>query len=473
MKNRSLVFLSCFLGLFAGQAKAFTLDDYLNIVLKNNGHFQSVEESRKTAETRYQQGDLELSPFLTASAFYQDDKSNQYGVSSLTSHQQIRQYSLGLSKKFSTGTQASVQGNIQAVNALGVASQTPFAAENHIGTLAFSLTQSLWKDFGGANTRLRWERESLQKDLEINSLELQKRNLLIEAESLFWDFLYIKNELQVREASLERARKIETWVRSRVANGIGDRADLLNAQGLVATRELQLISSRDEMRALEEKMRNQLGLQNQESLPVFAGNIEMERRLQDFLTGSGEKVTRIDAYLSAKEVDVKSVVALEAKEKVKPDLNLQATYKTNSYESTDSKAFERISNSEKPVFGIGVQFSWALDWDAKNAVRSTAQSEALAAKLKLEQRQKEASSSWLEIQRRHQELNKRIEAAKKLAEIQVAKSGAEREKLSKGRTVTSQVITAEQDAAEAQLNLAKLSAEQRKLESSVRLFVKF
>lgn len=474
--------------LMATSAQSISLEQYLDLVSHKSKSYQSIEESLRAASTRYDQGDLELSPYLTASGYYQDDKSNQYGVGVLTNHQQLRQYSLGLAKKFSSGTQASVTGNVQAINAQGVASGSPYSAENHIGTMSFSLSQSLWKDFFGESTRLRWQRESAQKELEISSVELQRRSLLAEAEATYWDLMYYQSELQVRESSLERARKIESWVKSRVENGIGDKADLLNAQGLVASRELQLIGTKDDLKALQEKIRLQMGLNPEEILPNFEGNIKMERKLNDLVDGvrthtsgdsssgasqttAGSRILRLDAWLTSLEADAKGVLALEAEEKVKPDLTLQTIYKTNSYETTDSSAFNRISNSDKPVFGVGLNFSWALDWGATGAVKSTARSEALAARLKKEQKILEGESAWKELSRRHKELGARIRAATQLAEIQTSKAAAEREKLSKGRTVTSNVITAEQDAAEAQLNLAKLNAEQRKLEGSARLFV--
>ena len=50
--------------------------------------------------------------------------------------------------------------------------------------------------------------------------------------------------------------RIESWVRRRVSDGIGDRADLLNAQALVATRELQLMNTKDEWVANLKQIRN-------------------------------------------------------------------------------------------------------------------------------------------------------------------------------------------------------------------------
>jgi hypothetical protein len=49
---------------------------------------------------------------------------------------------------------------------------------------------------------------------------------------------------------------------------------------------------------------------------------------------------------------------------------------------------------------------------------------------------------------------------------------SEQDKLAKGRTITSQVITAEGDVAESELSLIKLLTEQRKLEAQAKMFIK-
>lgn len=452
--------------------QAMNLQEYLNAVQGKNKNLLSIEVNKEAAETRYQQGDLELSPYLSARGFYQDDKSTQYSTNSVINHQQIRQYSLGLSKKFSTGTQASVTSSLQAVNSEGVAGASAINAENHTGTLGVGLSQSLWKDFLGEQTQLRWKRESLQKKMEISSVDLQKRQFLADAEGAYWDYIYLQSELELRKSSLERAKRIEAWVSSRVSNGIGDKADILNAQGLVAGRELELIGTRDELRTLQEKLALQLELKPEEAFPNIEGDLGALRGIEKLIDGSGQKITRLDAYLSTLDSEVKSVAASEATEKVKPDLTLDAQYKTNGYDSTDSATLNKMTNSDKPTFGIGMTFTWALDWDSKSAVRTTAAKDALTAQYKKEKKAQEGESAWRELSRRHFELTARIKAATELARVQVAKAAAERDKLSKGRSVTSNVITAEQDAAESELTLAKLKAEQRKLESMGRLFVR-
>jgi outer membrane protein TolC len=452
---------------------AMTLDEYLRAVQKKNHTFQSLEASTEAATSRSQQGDLELSPILSASGSYLDDKSlTSLGTAVLT-HNQVRQYNLGLAKKFSTGTQASITGTVQGINTDGTAGATNLSMENHVGTLGVSVSQSLWKDFFGTSTTLRHEREKSQAQLERTGYNLQAKQVLVEAESAFWDLMYLQQELQLRKASLERARKIEGWVKNRANNGIGDRADILNAQGLVASRELQLVMTRDDLKAAEEKFADQIEWDRSQPIPELQGNLEQVRPLKNFVDGEqAGRVVRLDTYISVLDAEVKKVGAREAEEKVTPDLVLAGQYKTNGYDTTDSKALAKMTDKDYPVSFVGLTFSWALDWDSKGAVKNSAQKDALAAQLKKEKSLLDSETAWREINRRHAEMSARIQAAMNLSHIQTAKAAAERDKLSKGRSITSNVITAEQDAADAELTLTKLKAEQRKLESQSRLFVK-
>lgn len=475
MNKEVCILTTAFLALvlaLSQSASALTLDEYLAEVQKKNKTFLSLESSLEAASLRYEGANLELSPILSAGGSYLDDKSQQFSAGGAINHNQVRQYSLGLSKKFSTGTQASIIGAVQAINLEGSSTSGSFASEFHTGTMGFSLSQSLWKDFFGRSTRLRWQREASQREFEKTGYNLQAKQALIEAESAFWNLMYLQQELEIRKASLARARKIEGWVRRRANNGIGDRADVLNAQGLVAARELELLGSQDELKAAEKKFADQLELPANTAVPRLEANIEQVRPLKNFVSGEQGRVVRLDTYLSVLDAQVKKINAQESVESIRPDVVLEGQYKTNGYDTTDSGAISKMNQKDYPVSSIGVTLTWALDWDSKNAIRDSARADALAAQLKKDRQLLESQTAWEEINRRHRELSAKIQLATTLSRVQTAKAEAERAKLSKGRSITSNVILAEQDAADAELTLTKLKAEQRKLESQGRLFVK-
>lgn len=456
-------------------AQALTLDEYLNEVRAKNGMVRSFQDSKEAAQSRRVQGNLELSPILQMRAAKVTDKKLQVQGTSVVNQLDSSDYTLSLAKKFSTGTQAAISLGVNDLSINGTnIGVTPSQALNQsfsTGYLGLSLSQSLWKDFFGNGVRLRQEREGRIEATELQGLNLQERQTLIEAESAFWDHLYLKEELDQRKQSLERAKKIEGWVKNRASNGIGDKADVYNSQGLVALRELQLLASQDEFKASEVRLRNVLELKGDEKLPDIKGDISKERKLGEFVSGDAAgRVVRMDAYLSVLESDVKSIVAREVEDGMRPDLVLEGSYKTNSFENDPNSALNKVSDQSRPTTAVALRFSYPLDWGVTGAAKNAARMEAKAAELRRDRKLLESDSSWSEFTRRHDEMGRKIKAATLASRLQTLKSNAERDKLSKGRSVTSQVVIAEQDAAESLLTLTRFQVEQRKMEAQAQLF---
>lgn len=481
--NKNKLFFYIMVGMSAlSWGSTMTLEQYLERVKAQNKTVQSLMKSIEVAEHRRVSTDISLSPILTAQGLYMDDmKPNATMPYYMVTETKGNMYSLGLAKQFSTGTQGSVSANLndlsmnvtdRMTNPAGVKSNMNLGT----GGATVSLSQSLWKDSFGRATRLRHEREGYSENLEKASQEILLQQVLIEAEAGYWDFLYLQDELKQRKESLDRARRIETWVHRRVDNGIGDKGDLLNAQGLVAARELQLLVSEDELTAMKKKMADVLELDHQEVLPEMTDDMRKIRAVS-FTKKMDERVRvlRLDTYLAVLESKAKTVGASEVEEAYRPDLTLAGSYSTNSYDTINgvSGAASKITDTSMPTTNIVMKLTWALDSEVKDAVKNVAKKEALASTLKKEQKFIESDTSWAELKRRHSELTKKIQAAKIMMDIQKQKALVEQDKLTKGRTVTSQVITAEQDAAEAELTLTKLFSEQRKLESQSRLFTSF
>lgn len=460
----------------ASSASALTLDGFLQRVQEKHLSVKSLNAQKEASDSRLVAGDVGLAPILSLKASILDDKNIQSLGGYLTDHTKATEYSLGLAKKFSTGTNAQVLASVTETQLVGTnLTATPpqgFDQTFARGSLGISVSQSLWKDGFGAATSLRREREALVSQAEKQSYDLQLKQLMIDAESAYWDYLYQQEELSQRKDSLQRAKRIESWMQKRVGNGIGDDSDLLNAQGLVAGRELQLLASQDESLAVEKKMRDLLELAGDETLPDVTGDLRSNRKLEQMISShQGGRRVRLDTYLSILEAKAKATAANEIADAYRPDLVLEGQYKTNSNENRMTDAANKISDSSRPTEAVALKLVWLLDSDLKNAAKQTAKSEALAANYKKDRKLLEGESAWQEMNRRHSELSKKILAADLAANIQTKKAAAQRDKLSKGRAITTDVVTAEQDAAESLLLVTKLRAEQRKLEAQGRLFV--
>ncbi|MBK9322926.1 MAG: TolC family protein [Bdellovibrionaceae bacterium] len=469
---KRLLSLSIFVvGLLPASIYAMTLEEYLVGVMKKNKEFQSYDLGKEIAEDRRVAGDLSLSPVLTLDGGYLSDAKlpQTSGGTKLVASQ----YNVGLSKQYASGTSLGVTGNLQQLRISNPVLPT-VPGDYSTGTLGVQIVQSLWKNSFGHGTRLRQERETLTATLEKESFNLKQRQILYAAESAYWDYLYLQEELVQKSDSLERAKRIEAWLKRRYRDGINDKADFLNAQALTASRELSLSIIRDQALASEKVLRDFLEMNTDEKVPSFSSDFKQTRRINEFLTGvpSG-RIVRLDAHLSELEARMKSFAAKETKDSLRPDLTFQGSYATNSYSTLSTNdALSRISKAETPTVQLGIKLSYMFDSESKVSKEALSRKEALAAQIQSEKKALESESSWLELQRRYGELLKQIETAERLNKIQLSRAKELTLKLSRGRAVTSDVVTSEEEASSSSLSLNRMRAEARKIEAQSRLFIR-
>nr|BFD66684.1 hypothetical protein HAGR004_17060 [Bdellovibrio sp. HAGR004] len=459
----------------AWHPQVFSIDlrEYLKVVIEKNKSVQALDVSKEAAEDRKTSGDIELVPVLTAGVGYLNDKSPLGQFAQLGGTQTTaKDLKLGLMKRFSTGTDVSITASASEVENEGTLLNPAFSRFAY-GSLGVGLEQSLWKDSFGNATSLRWERQDAVTAAEVGKYDLQKKLLLIDAEAAYWDYVYQNENLRIGRASLERARRIESWTRRRVNDGISDRADLLSAQALVSARQLQLISAEDDMAAAKRRIRDFMELGDSEPIPEITGNISQARTLSSMVDGKGARVVALDAYLASLNSKAMSLVAKETEDGYRPDLVLSGAYNTNNFQvgKTVGDAASKWTDTELPTWKVGLNLIYLFDTDVKNAAQSAARKDALAAKLQSERKMLDSESAWVEINRRYSEMNKRIDAATQIARLQADAAKAQTDLFNKGRSITANVINAEEDAADAELNLTKLKSEQRKMEAQARLFI--
>ena len=459
--------------LSASAAQAMNLPEFLQAVEQKHGTLKSLEASEEAATDRRTAGDLDLVPSLLLNATYTDDKRfpNQFFQLGAT-ETKTTAYTLGLNKKFSSGTTVGLSANAMEFENPGATNLAPGLYFDKFGTgsLGITLSQSLWKDFFGAGTRLRWEREMQTERAEKGGIDLQRRQLLVQAEATFWDYIYGQEDLRIRQSSLDRSQKILNWTKRRMDDGISDNADYYQSEALVASRQLQLLSSQDDFMTVQKTIRDLLELGPAETLPNIEGDLSARRSMNVFVQGKGH-IMQLDAYLSAVQAKARAAQAKEVEESYKPDLVLSGGYSTNSYEPNMNTAVKNWNETDKPTTNIGLKMVYLFDTDVKGAATGAARKDAMAAKLLSERKNLESDSAWSEINRHYNEMSRRIESAQNISVIQKKRADAEGKKFNQGRSITINVVNSEQDAAEAELSLNKMKAEQRKMEAQGRLFI--
>lgn len=455
--------------LITNSAWGLDLQGFLNQVESSSQSLQSAELKKQSAQEKRTAGDIELSPILSLDYGYLNDQKPTALPAFLGDKTVANSYSASLGKKFSTGTQ--VQLGLSGVSTK-IDGTTPPQEETSAGALSVAMSQSLWKDGFGKGTRLRQDRESYIEKMQSLSGELLRRSTLIAAEQAYWDYLIRKEELVVRRSSLERAKKLESWMARRVRDGIGDSSDSTQAKSLLELRDLELLDSEDELMAAKKKLAEVLSLADYTKVPEMEGNVSSVRGIPQMIGGADSSaIIRIDAKIAEADAKMKQTISHEVENALAPELNLAAKYSTNSQEDTLSEAVSQSSETDRPTYSVGLHFMWIIDGDYKNASKQSARHDSQSSELDWKQKRIESDHSWTELNRRHLELTKKIDSATRIAQLRKTIAKDEESKLSRGRTITSNVINAAQDADEAELTLIKLKSEQRKLEAQARMFM--
>jgi outer membrane protein TolC len=445
-----------------------TLSEYLKKAQETNQRYLSVDRGLQAAKRKLTASGLDYEPVLSLQYLKSSDESlpNQLG-----SKTDLTQQTVSLSKKFQTGTSLTLTG---ALNAFEYEGATPVAVAGGLdkytsGNLAISLRQSLWKDFFGRNSQRSLNRESKTYELEYRAADFERRRVNLQFESSFWDYLLAQEDLKLKKENLERASKLEKWTSARVGNGISDQSDLMNSKALISLRTLQYQTAQDELQAQEATLRDTLEMQDSDPLPVLVGDLEKSSSHIEVLAQRTE-VLPISSILAQLEAQVKTLVAQEKAESMKPDLSVFGTYASNSFNRESSAALSEIDDGKLAKSVIGVSFSMLLGTGAKGSFLDAAQLEAKASEVKAQKELSSGITNWKEFLRRYQVVKQNVIVLQDIAKYQEARARAERDKFSKGRTVTANVVTAETDAAEASVNLLRARSNLRKLEASSVLY---
>jgi len=453
------------LALFIQNAQAISIDEYIGLAKDKNPLLKSYQYSLEAADARLRAAEIDLSPVLTGNFTKSNDKSRP---SQLGTERESENYTLGLSKKFFTGTLLKLDASTGEFHNTGVL--LPGFDQYSTGAVGITVQQSLWKDFFGGGTRTKISRLEKLAEVEKLNAELQSRLALYDVESNYWDYALAQEDYRLKKANLERAQKIEKWTANRVGNGISDRADLMNAKALMALREAQFIAAEEELKSQEVRLRDNLQLTENEPTPQVNGDLGTARPYLINLIKM-KNVEKIEARLAALDAEARALVADETADTLRPDLSVFGNYTRTSYDRDHGQAVSDMTKDDYPKNTVGVNFSWVFESGAKSATRDAARKDALAAQLRSDKKRSEGKSSWTDLVRKYDVLKSSVSTLEKVANFQRERAKAEQDKLSKGRTVTANVVLAETDAAEAEINLLRTRSSLRKLEASSLFFI--
>ncbi len=478
-----------FLLLPIAQASDFLkLEDYLAQVKHEHLGFQGSMARSQGGELRSQEGKTLLAPTAFTQIQYTQDGRITPGSFIGYDHQKIKTFSFGVSQLTSFGLQAKLHYDIVSQSYIRPVLLFPgfdlnssfIRTSSAYASPVLELTQSLWSNGWGSSTRATQEQIESQALASSYNARFAARSELTQAEIYYWNLALARQNVFVQTEALDRAQKIYSWSVRRVKLHLADQSDAMQAEALLQTRELDLMTAKDLARNAARSFNSLRHLDSDDVKEILA-------TLDAQTLKSIELPTRASMRddVKAAEQNTKSAIAAAkiAIEKNKPTLDVFANLTLNGQPSSSlgvlngylpytdlSDAMSSSFSFNRPTAAVGLKFSLPLDLSTLSKSQKGWQQERQAAELLLDQKLFEQEQAWKELQQSLNETRKRLIISQKLEVIQESKLKNERKRLQSGRTTTYQVLLFEEDFLLSQLGRIREQAKLLTLIAQMKLF---
>lgn len=444
---------------------AVSLEDYLKYVSEHAEELRAVDMDIESLHKEIEARDLDLSPELSVELLKFWDKRP-----SLSSSRQIRGKSVEatLSKPLATGTTLSLSSSLETSD---YASNTD---EQNLISWQFGVTQSLWQNSFGRQTSFRRARDRHELQSRLLTLTMERQQLLSEFELMYWEITYRLEELKVRQENLERSQRIFAWTEERFKRSAAERVDVLQAQTLMLSRDMQLQLASETLESSQARLREKLGLKS-DLIPLME-ELDKERSLEE-LAAKADFAPAVPVLIESLQSKAQgnyltAVYQLES-DQLRPELELGYAYGrqglSSSFSTARRQAFSGSRDNEYQQ--IGVVFSMPLDLFLITKSRFAKQIAAKAQELRAVKAERQSAVDWQDIASTIARQQARLKTARMLASAQEEKSAQEQERYQKGRITTFQAVTVEQDAAESRLLVYQLLYQLRQTEVRGRMYI--
>ena len=430
---------------FSGQ---LSLADFLKQVENKNQSLVASKLITEGAELRENEGKLLFKPSIFAQAQSAVDKKPTTNVNSQGDRTDYDLMSAGIQKQFNFGLQSKLTYTISHTTIHDALPSFLPISNFHDGIASLELSQSLWRNFLG--------RESLSQETIVTSQSLVSKHsenykikaALSQAESLYWSLSQIRKVVKVQKESLERAQKIRTWNQNRLKSGLAESSDFLQSDANYKARDYEVKSTMQDLKNLQRSVNSIRGIDS-DLLDDELESIDSSKIRNLALPKKSELRDDTKAALEVQKI-AKASSALSM-EKNKPTFEVYGTYALNGRDPEAGKATTNSFKTNHDTKAIGLRFVSPLDFETLNDNISGYKKEQIAAEQNFQRKLFEQEQQWNDLTSKFEDAKIKLSLVEKIEEAQKIKASNERDRLSKGRTVTFQVLNFEQDYAQSEL----------------------
>ncbi len=448
-------------------AGTLTLDAYLQQVRAGNKAAQAAESLSRAGELKAAERITFQSPSFYATWMQSRDQKPTSNPAFMGSETNVDSLSWGIQQITPFGLVGKAGITTNHVMIEGASPQFLPLSDFYETRPQLEVSQSLWKNGFGRETRAQLDIIEGQALLAKHSEKLKSKFLMAEAEGSYWRLALAREALAAQKDSWSRAVKMRDWSAGRVKMSLADRADLLQSEAAVKGRELEMQVALDEEQSACRQFNSLRGMTGDKVSEALT------RLTTDTMEGMKEppRAGPREDVMAAREAEkLTKAAATLTREKYAPQVDLFATFAGNGRDADDGKSSKDGMAMKNPTRQYGVRINVPLGVPAVLDQRHGAEMEARASELTRERREFDEEREWETLKDALADARKRLDLAGKMEAIQKDKYEHEKGRQAKGRSTLFQVLMFEQDYAAAQLNRIRMKADYMRIIAQMKTF---
>ena len=366
---------------FGGKPVRMTLDECIRIALESNQDILVSVFDPTGAESDIKIARSEFDPVLTASFNYFD------AAQSTTSQTEVFS-GLTTTENAFTNTQLDVAGRLH----WGAQYNVSLSADRTIGTfsgfeeeysaaLTLSLTQPLLRGFGRKVNMVNIRSAENAKETSKTQVMLTVLNATGDVIKAYWDLVGTIENLEVRQESLDNARRLYDISAKRNEIGVAAYIEVVQAQAGIASRQGAYITALTAIGNARDFLKRTMGLMEEDHFSTVA-IIPIDRPAEGEIIldekASIQKALENRLEITSAKLNVKNaeLERMRSRNNMLPQLDINGSYTTGGRARHVNDTFLGLRKGQDESYSVGMTFSLPI---GNRSARHTHQS-ALSSK---------------------------------------------------------------------------------------------
>ncbi len=436
-----------------GRGLELTLDGALELALQNNLGLKVEDLSSEAAlyASKGSWGAFDWRLSTTAGVTDNQFKSNSIFSGSMTNTQSL---AVDLARPVSTG--GTFRAHFDTAN---TKTDNTFSALSTSTTDVVSLSyvqpllRGAWRQYATAQQTLSdmaW-RQQLEHGRQV------RHKLLLDVSTAYWDLVAARADLEVAESSLQLARAQLDQDRRRLDAGVGTPIDVVSAETTVATREEKLLAADVLVRARADALRRLIfpgaDPASWETALIPSTQLPEEASASAAPAWNGALETALEHRPELRQqklrIEAQKLAHAERSSEKRPGLDLALTAIGKGFSGDAASAFDEAGRYYFPTYEATLTFSYPLGNRTASGAERSAWASLRAAILSYDEIETSVAAEVRESLRQLVYQAEAVRAARKSLDLARRQLEAEEKRHQEGISTNFQVLSFQQDLAQA------------------------